>query len=142
MTSFEWSPEAIKAAARAFGRVCAGPYTDAQNRFVRPGLEDILAAATKVQPVVALPPCPTCGGSGERRDQYPSGAESNHVFPCPACNGSGHDRLIPGSEIREWIAAMREVPWTPGAQQAGTPVGYGRALDDLRRWLDEREARP
>jgi hypothetical protein len=31
-------------------------------------------------------PCKRCGGTGERRDRYPSGELSNHIFSCSACS--------------------------------------------------------
>jgi hypothetical protein len=33
--------------------------------------------------------CPECRGTGERRDCYPSGEVSNHIFKCDLCSGSG-----------------------------------------------------
>lgn len=85
MPNFKWSPEAIEAARAVLGAPC-GPTAVAILA---------LAAAVKVQPVVALPPCPTCGGHG-RTNTSPM---DRYSVPCPTCNGSGVERLVPVSEI-------------------------------------------
>ena len=60
MPDFEWSPKAIEAAVNAYFATRHAPAnlgTHASKWVARS-----LDAAVKAQPVVALPPCPTCGG--------------------------------------------------------------------------------
>jgi hypothetical protein len=127
------SPEAIEAARASLP----------DSHLSRPEMRYALNAAVKAQPVVALPPCPTCKGWGHVPDDTgrPGTFIGKDDPPCPSCKGSGVDRLIPESEIREWAATMSTAPWTAEARGDGIPEGYLVAMRDLARWLDEREAR-
>lgn len=127
MAEFKWSPEAIEAARRV---IFSGSLVD---------VEAALTASVKVQPVVALPPCPTCKGKCRVRltgavARMAEICREDPTLECPSCNGSGVDRLIPVSEIRTWIENRgRRVR-----------VGIGAAVYDLAvlsHWLDERKAR-
>lgn len=146
------SPEAIEAALLAYHLGSTVRHPDERvNEAGRGYVADIIAAATKVQPVVALPPCSTCKGrrdlngcpepvwDGPYKMRCSLGGDGticarHREFvreTCPSCKGPGVDRLIPESEIREWSHAQR------GSGSAE----HDSALDALWRWLDEREAR-
>jgi DnaJ-class molecular chaperone len=83
--AFEWSPEAIKAAAKAFDRSAR--------------VESALRAAVEAQPVVAIPPCPTCDGEGAVSTGYGRApVDTADTMACPDCGGSGYDTLISGGD--------------------------------------------
>lgn len=131
MTDFEWSPEAIEAADIA---VSEGMAVGDVNLG-----RDAIYAAVKAQPVVALPPCPTCKGEGDEeryRTKCPvsvcnngwcgySGDEMCQTCQgegevsvrraCHVCNGSGVERLVPVSEIVAWLRdRARQSPYSWG----------------------------
>lgn len=162
------SPEAIEDAARdAFwtddlgGHIKGGWTWDTIPDLGRANYRTMalaaLAAAVKAQPVVALPPCPTCEGDrscvcgGEHSDGRGDVIRCYvHGRGCFDCKGSGVDRLVPGSEIREWIAEQRPDPeFVQMARQANDDYSVANAslltsaefYDGLARWLDEWEAR-
>lgn len=79
-------------------------------------------------PVVTLPPCPKCNGSGRYRDPRYWGTMPGST-PCLACNGSGVERMVPEAALRAWIEEQRTTIWRVG------PI-YQRAMDDLSAFLD------
>lgn len=121
MPDFEWSPEAKELAI------------DELRHWYTPevGVPMALDAAVRAQPVVALPPCPTCKGACEVRapgaHERPLGCGT---MPCQVCNGSGVERLVPVSEIVAWLR--------DNASKHRDFDGYygGDLRDDLGKWLN------
>jgi hypothetical protein len=104
VTAFEWSPEAIEAGHEFVREVRAG---GVHRPIVLTDVEAILARAVEVQPVVAVPLCPTCKGERvEMRGAPDPDCDPSH--PCSGCGGSGYDALIPASEIRRWAEEWRQ----------------------------------
>lgn len=105
MPDIEWSPAAIEAADIA---VSEGMAVGDVNLG-----RDAIYAAVKAQPVVALPPCPTCDGAG-----VVSALDGQTVEnPCSVCNGSGVERMVPVSEIVAWLrnrCDRQREPWQWG----------------------------
>lgn len=92
MPDFEWSPEAIEAASRAlYHELTTKLWSSAEVAAAA------LDAAVKAQPVVALPPCPTCKGTRLKLQWSTTRADRDE--PCPACKGSGVERMVPVSKI-------------------------------------------
>lgn len=143
MREFEWSEEAIEAATKA-GSFRYLSVEEQATEFRAREAREVLDAAVRAQPVTALPACPVCGGNGERDDstcdcfvpalegagQHAPGCAC--FKPCPSCKGSGVDRLIPESEIREWIKTS-----LGGFRPHDFPATAPMMLDDLARWLEE-----
>lgn len=97
------SPEAISAALRAHHQVSRGrkwPHgygheqpDEPASAWDRRRLEAASAGAVKVQPVVALPPCPKCDGEGKDWDRTLTNrdlarGEGRRRVPCLSCKGS------------------------------------------------------
>lgn len=69
------------------------------------------------EPVVALPPCPTCEGRG----RVPTPWHDYRDPTCPACNGSGVEPVVRVAVLRAWIEEQR----------VSVPMSQRWIVDDL-----------
>lgn len=130
MTDFKWSSEANGKAANAIQTEAANGLIPGYMRDTTANLlaKASLEAAVKAHPVVDLPPCQTCNGTGMFVVSWSENFSQSQasVEDCPICNGSGYDRLIPVSEVVKWLEARE--------------VGTAR-IADFHRWINEQEER-
>lgn len=122
MPDFEWSPEAVEAAYANVPVQVAGWYHKCN-------MAQSLHAAVKAQPVVALPPCPTCKGAGVTN----TSPMDRYSVTCPACNGSGADRMVLEAVLRAWIEEQR----ADNAPRLAARSGYGEGCDDTLNYLEQ-----
>lgn len=140
----QW-PDAAMLTDREWEDVLAALHELRQRRGVEAGrrmepLIDRVEGARAAQPVVALPPCPTCEGSGDQV-QYAltaDGAAEDIHRDCPACNGSRVDRMVPCAALRAWIEEYRAFPPPDTAHSKHS----GWVLDDLSVFLASLHAEP